>query len=497
MNKLDKSNLLDKLTQNFQRLDEVAESIGVPASTLASMVSQLEEEKSVELKREERTIVQLTPEGQNALKELPERKLVSSLVNEEEVGKLLERTGLQPVALQWAKKNNWVMLLNAGGKTLVKKLPEAGTKSNHEILLAKFYHDPIVKTTEELRCAKELRDRKLVKLLEQKVLFVKLTGTGKVSSAKAHRSNVELISQVTPQIVKFGTNAKLREYDVQAEVAAVYPGKKHPLQIMADRMRDVLVGMGFEEMDGPIVESSFWNFDVLFMPQNHPNRDLMDTFFLKQPSQAKVEPKLADIVKQVHINGWKTGSKGCASQWSINEAAKPILRTHTTSTTYRYLNKIGTGEIKSPARFFSIAKVFRNEAIDRTHLPEFHQIEGFVAADGQNLRTLMGVFTDFYKELGISKIRFKPVFNPYTEPSMEIFGYHEVLSKWVEIGNSGIFRPETLAPFGIKQNVLGWGLALERAAMILFGVDDIRKVVGASTDLQWIRDFPELPEVLR
>ncbi len=487
--------LLKKLGNDFQPVDELSASLNLPLATVASVISQLESEGLAEVKRETKTICQLTPEGKSAVSELPERALVNALVREEELSSLFSRTKLDSIALQWAKKNNWIMLLSSGGKTLVKKLPDSNTASKHESLLAKLVVNSEIDQN-DLPAAKELAGRKLAKLFEQKQLYIKITPKGKLF-LKQDKPSQELVNQVTPAMVKQGTNAIFRPYDVEANVEQIYPGKKHPLQIMADRMRDILAGMGFEEMDGPIVESSFWNFDVMFMAQNHPNRDMMDTFFLKQPSQAKVEPKLADIVKQVHINGWSTGSKGCASQWNIAEAAKPILRTHTTSTTFRYLNKIGKGEIKSPGRFFSIAKVFRNEAIDRTHLPEFHQIEGFVAADGQNLRTLMGVFTDFYKELGISKIRFKPVFNPYTEPSMEIFGYHDVLSKWVEIGNSGIFRPETLAPFGIKQNVLGWGLALERAAMIIFGVDDIRKVVGASTDLQWVRDFPELPEVLR
>ncbi|MDP3741996.1 MAG: phenylalanine--tRNA ligase subunit alpha [Candidatus Micrarchaeota archaeon] len=492
---MDKLDLLKNLSAEFKRSDEIAKQVSLPISTLASLISQLEGEELIEVKREKKLIAQLTQEGaEAAVSELPERKLISQLSSEEEIGSLLQRLKLEPVALQWAKKNNWVMLLNAGGKTLVKKI--ASSESEQEKLLEKLKRDSEIKSGEE-KVAKELRDRRLVKLLEQTLLFVKVSKKGVVALKAETQDKLELVNQVTAQMVKQGFSGSFREYDVGAEVNPVYAGKRHPLQLLADEMREVLVGMGFEEMNGPLVESSFWNFDVMFMPQNHPNRDLMDTFFLKKPNRANVPEKLASIVKEVQLNGWKTGSKGCANAWSVEEAQKTILRTHTTATTFRYLEKIGKKEIKTPCKFFSINKVFRNEAIDRTHLPEFHQIEGFVVADNLNLRSLMGVFTDFYKQLGISKIRFKPVFNPYTEPSMEIFGYHNSLSKWVEIGNSGIFRPETTAPLGIKQNVIAWGLALERAAMILFEVDDIRKVVGASTDLQWIRDFPELPEVLR
>ncbi|MFH0713395.1 MAG: phenylalanine--tRNA ligase subunit alpha [Candidatus Micrarchaeota archaeon] len=489
---MDKFTLLKKLNTEFQRTDTLATQLNVPATTIGSLVSQLEQDGLIETKRETKIIAQLTPEGEAATsKMLPERVLIKALVNEEEISAILTRLHLQPVALQWAKKNNWVMLLNAGSKTLVKRVSDA--KSEHEKLLEKLATNSEIAES-EMRVAKELRDRRFVKILEQKTLFVKITKQG---VAIVKKEIVDEVTQVTPQIVKSGAKVKFRPYDVEADVVPVYGGKRHPLQVLASSMKDVLIGMGFEEMNGPIVESSFWNFDMLFMPQNHPNRDLMDTFFLKQPQRCRVPIDVAAIVKQVHLNGWKTGSKGCATQWNLEEAQKPILRTHTTPTSFRYLQRLGKGEIKIPCKFFSIDRVFRNEAIDRTHLPEFHQIEGFVAADGMNLRNLMGMFTEFYNKIGISKIRFKPVFNPYTEPSMEIFGYHDALAKWVEIGNSGIFRPETLEPLGIKQKVLGWGLALERAAMILFEVDDIRKVVGASTDLQWIRDFPELPEVLR
>ncbi len=492
---MDKLTLLKTLSVDFKRGDEIAKSLNLPVSTIASLISQLEQEALIEVNREKKTIAQLTQEGADAaVNSLPERKLTSALSREEEISSLLTRLKLEPIALQWAKKNNWVMLLNSGGKTLVKKI--ADNESEQEKLLEKLKRDSEIKPGEE-KVAKELRDRRLVKLLEQTLLFVKISKKGAAALKAETQDKLELANQVTAQMVKQGFAGNFREYDVSAEVTPAHGGKRHPLQLLADEMREVLVGMGFEEMNGPLVESSFWNFDVMFMPQNHPNRDLMDTFFLKQPAKANVPVNLANIVKEVQLNGWKTGSKGCANAWSVSEAKKTILRPHTTATTFRYLEKIGRKEIPTPCKFFSINKVFRNESIDRTHLPEFHQIEGFVVADNLNLRHLMGVFTDFYKQLGISKIRFKPVFNPYTEPSMEIFGYHNSLAKWVEIGNSGIFRPETTAPFGIKQNVIAWGLALERAAMILFEVDDIRKVVGSSTDLQWIRDFPELPEVLR
>ena len=120
------------------------------------------------------------------------------------------------------------------------------------------------------------------------------------------------------------------------------------------------------------------------------------------------------------------------------------------------------------ARYFSIDRVFRNETVDATHLAEFHQVEGVIADYGLTLGGLIGFMEVFYSKMGIHKLRFKPAYNPYTEPSMEIFGYHEGLHKWVEIGNSGMFRPEMLESMGLPKDmrVYGWGLSLERPTMI-------------------------------
>ena len=121
-----------------------------------------------------------------------------------------------------------------------------------------------------------------------------------------------------------------------------------------------------------------------------------------------------------------------------------------------------------PARYFSIDRVFRNETVDATHLAEFHQVEGVIADYDLTLGGLIGFMEVFFAKMGIRRLRFKPAYNPYTEPSMEIFGFHEGLNRWVEIGNSGMFRPEMLEPMGLprEMRVYGWGLSLERPTMI-------------------------------
>ncbi|MBA0572626.1 hypothetical protein Golob_002953 [Gossypium lobatum] len=236
---------------------------------------------------------------------------------------------------------------------------------------------------------------------------------------------------------------------------------------------------------------SFWNFDALFQPQQHPARDSHDTFFLEVPSTTRELPEdYVKLVKRVHESGGY-GSRGYMYDWKREEANKNLLRTHTTAVSTRMLYALAKQPF-TPKRYFSIDRVFRNESVDRTHLAEFHQIEGLVCDKGLTLGDLIGVLNDFFSRLGMSKLRFKPAYNPYTEPSMEIFSYHEGLKKWVEIGNSGMFRPEMLLPMGFPEDVrvIAWGLSLERPTMILYGVDNIRDLFGHKVDLSLMKRNP-------
>lgn len=122
--------------------------------------------------------------------------------------------------------------------------------------------------------------------------------------------------------------------------------------------------------------------------------------------------------------------------WKLEEAQKNLLRTHTTAVSARMLYKLANQEGGFiPAKYFSIDRVFRNETLDATHLAEFHQVEGVVADRNLTLGDLIGVIAEFFKKLGISQIEFKPAYNPYTEPSMEIFCFHPGLKKWIEVNS--------------------------------------------------------------
>ena len=232
---------------------------------------------------------------------------------------------------------------------------------------------------------------------------------------------------------------------------------------------------------------------MLFQPQQHPSRDAHDTFFLKSPAQCQ---DLSDsayfwATKKMHEQGGH-GSIGHRCEWKPEEARKNILRTHTTAISSQMLYHLAQEPQFRPAKYFSIDRVFRNETLDATHLAEFHQIEGLIADYDLTLGDLVGMLREFFRRLGMTKLRFKPAFNPYTEPSMEVFAYHDGLAKWIEVGNSGVFRPEMLRPMGFDENVtvIAWGLSLERPTMIKYGISNIRDLFGHKVDLAMVQANP-------
>lgn len=304
-----------------------------------------------------------------------------------------------------------------------------------------------------------------------------------------------LATDVTREHLKSGDwkDLEFKDYNYGAHGQPIAVGYVQPLLEVREAIQNIFLEMGFCEMPtNMFVESSFWNFDSLFQPQQHPARDSHDTFFLKAPAATTQLPDdYLEKVKQVHQSGGY-GSKGYGYDWKRDEAEKNLLRTHTTAVSSRMLYKLAQEKPFAPKRYYSIDRVFRNEAVDRTHLAEFHQIEGLICDYGLTLGDLIGVLEDFFSRLGMSKLRFKPAYNPYTEPSMEIFSYHDGLKKWVEIGNSGMFRPEMLLPMGLPEgvNVIAWGLSLERPTMILYGIDNIRDLFGPKVDFNLIKSSP-------
>ncbi len=274
-------------------------------------------------------------------------------------------------------------------------------------------------------------------------------------------------------------NISLRRYDISLPARTVFPAKAHPLRRIIEETRRAFLEMGFTEVVSPMVESAFWNFDALYQPQDHPARDMQDTFYMAEPSRLNLPDKeVVEKVSKTHENGGETGSQGWGYRWDPEQARRAVLRTHTTAATIRAL----AAHPQPPLKVFCVGWTFRNETISFKHLPVFHQVDGIVIDKEANLSTLLGTLSQFYRKMGFQKVKFKPAFYPYTEPSADVVVYMESRQKWIEMGGSGVFRPEVTQPLGCEYPVLAWGLGIERLAMLRLGLNDIRELYRCSLD---------------
>jgi len=331
-----------------------------------------------------------------------------------------------------------------------------------------------------------LRGREeLVRIKKRVVRKLRLTEKGREIAEKAGaEESAPEVTQLTPEMIATGKwrEVKFRMYDVTLPVKPRYPGKEHPLQRVIAEARRAFLEMGFEETSSPVVETAFWDFDALFQPQDHPAREMQDTFYLSVPESGRLpDEELVRRVALTHENGADTGSIGWRYRWDKNKAVQLLLRTHTTAATIRALAQ----NPMPPRKVFCIGKVFRRESMDATHLPEFIQIDGIIIDENASLATLFGTLTEFYRKMGAREVRFRPSYFPYTEPSVEVFAHLGRLG-WVEMGGAGVFRQEVTKPLGCPTRVLAWGLGLERLAMMRFDVTDIRNLYWA--DINWLRE---------
>ena len=299
-------------------------------------------------------------------------------------------------------------------------------------------------------------------------------------------SEVHMIGELTPEILQNDSwrGAEFKPFDVSAPAPIPSGGRRHPMQSLIERIRSVFLEMGFSEIEGDYVQSAGWNMDALYIPQSHPARTMQDTFYLSDPRRLDVEGHYLDLWSKVHEHGHDTGSKGWGGSFDKEEAQKALLRTHTTVNTVRHIAE----NPEVPSRVFGIGRVFRQETIDRTHMPEFHQIEGIIHEPDANLPMLVSTLKTFYAKMGYPDVRVRPAYFPYTEPSAEV----DVLwrGEWLELGGSGIFRPEVTEPLGTEWPVCAWGMGLERLAMLILGLDDIRQLY--QPDLERLHRMPLL-----
>lgn len=340
-----------------------------------------------------------------------------------------------------------------------------------------------------IRGALKLKNRKqILTLKERKKCFVRLTDEGKQLASRIASGEVTEIveaNELTAEMLVDGgwRGVQFRPYDVTLAAEQVIPGKTHPLSRVIEQTRLAFLELGFSEANCPMAESAFWDFDALFQPQDHPAREMQDTFYMKQPAKYQLpDAETVERVRRTHEDGWETGSRGWRYKWSAERAAQVVLRTHMTASSIQAIAR----NPNPPQKVFSIGRVFRRETVDFKHLPEFTQVDGIIIDEHATLATLLGTLATFYERMGIPEVKFKPAFFPYTEPSVEV--HIKWAGDWMEMGGAGIFRPEVTEPFGCKAPVLAWGLGLERLAMARFGGRAIKDLY--QSDLDWLKSVP-------
>jgi len=479
--------ILDVLDEKKTNKEIAAES-GLGLDAVNRALSWLATKGLAEMREDITEEITLQDDGRLYAREgLPERKILEMVGDKTSIKNIQERLGKKEtsIGLGWLRRKNQariegdeVSIIDRGVKSdekLLQLLGGEGKISSGELSPA------------QKKALRFLRSRQsLLDIRERKIVWAVPTKEGRKIGELGVK---ESISQLTPDLLINGgwKGKKLRSYDVDLYVKPTYPAKRHPLSHLIDRIRLIFLSMGFKEIKGPLIESAFWNFDALFQPQDHPARDMHDTFYLNKPDHMEIEGfgEYRDNVKETHESGGTTGSTGWGGSWSGETAQKTVLRTHTTAVTCRYLTKLARRDL--PAKVFCIGKTFRNEAVDYKHLPEFYQIEGIIVDPEVNFRNLLGILREFYEKMGFSKIRFRPAYFPYTEMSVEPEIYIEERGEWMELGGSGIFRPEVVKPLlGFDCPVLAWGLGLDRVASQNLGLNDIRDLY--ISDLGWLRN---------
>ena len=476
--------------------EEIAENTGMDIKSVMSAAGSLASKDIIAVEKDVEEVISLSEAGKEvAENKLPERKILDVLAEKKEIHMkdLSSVSGLDKkdanIAIGWLRRKNWAQIDKGVVKVTDLGADYTGKLGGDEELLNQLSEAKnIIKdklSGDLLDGFKKLNDRKnIINVKKNTSHSFKLLDKGQAILDEGFTIQ-EQATQLTHQQLKDGEwkSLQYRPYDINAEAPVVFAGKKHPLRVIIDEIREIFLNMGFSEDNGHYVESAFWNFDSLFQPQDHAAREMQDTFYLKNPLTCDLpDDALVKLTAETHETGADTGSIGWQYDWSEDIARQSVLRTHTTGISTKHLF-----EHEPPIKMFSVGRVFRRETFDYKHLPEFHQVEGLVCDEGISYQNLLGTLKEFYKKLGF-EVRFRPAYFPYTYLSTETEIYLEEKESWIELGGAGMFRPEVLKPLGINQPALAFGLGIERLAMIRYDVEDIRMLY--KSDIKWLRELP-------
>ncbi|MDK2849916.1 MAG: phenylalanyl-tRNA synthetase alpha chain [Candidatus Woesearchaeota archaeon] len=487
-------NLKEKTT-----LQELVKNSDLKEVEVMRAIEWLHNKKLLDFSKVAKKVITLDKNGTIYLeKGLPEKRFLEALKSEKELSKeeIMKLAHLNEqefnVSLGLLKKKLAVDILpgfkfkiTKNGKLLLEKgLVEQNFldkfKENKQVSIDEL-------SPEDKLAYDSLRKRKdILKVIELKDWLI--TVAKETLKLKDELKKYNFADKLTQEMLKDGSwkDVSFRHFDVKVNVPKKYSGRIHFTNEAIDYIKRIWLDLGFREMTGNLIQSVFWDLDSLFVPQDHPARDMQDTFYLDDKYKAEIDKKILERVKSVHENGSDTGSKGWQHPFDTELSKKLILRTHTTVLSARTIATLKESDI--PAKFFAVSKIFRNETWDWKHLFEFYQVEGIVVDPNANFINLRGYLIQFYKKMGYDNIRLRPAYFPYTEPSVEIEVYVPERDTWLELGGAGIFRPEvTKTLIGKEIPVLAWGLGFARIIVPYFNIKDVREIY--KNDLQMLRNI--------
>ena len=477
--------------------EEIAKKTGLQKVEVMRALQWSQNKKLIRISQKLQEQVELDENGiKYRDKGLPEKKFLSLINDETALSQLEKSSGLSrqelsislgilksKAAIEITKDDEIKISITEIGKALLKKdFPE------EQFLKKEFpVYTSELKDLDKLAFENIKKRSKLIKISIVKIINAELTELGK----KIIEHGIEdknIIDRLTPAIIKSKEweGKKLRRYDVTINVPATSGGRLHFVNQAIQYIKRIWLDMGFKEMQGTLVQTSFWDLDALFVPQDHPARDMQDTFYIKDPKHGSLPKEFVSKVKAAHESGFTTGSKGWQYKWSEDIAKENLMRTHNTVLSAQAIARLKKGDL--PAKFFSVGKVFRNETLSWKSLFEFTQVEGIVVDPNANFKHLKGYLKEFFAKMGFPDVRIRPGHFPYTEPSCECDVWHPKKNQWVEVGGAGIFRPEVVKPLlGEDVPVLAWGLGMERTIMEYYNIADVRDIY--KNDLKQLREI--------
>ena len=480
--------VLPFVAEKINSVRNIVDKSGMQEIEVQRALLWLESKKLVVNVKNEREIIIIAKNGERYLKEgFPEIRFLKAIEkNPLELKKIKEIASLDDnelsISIGKLKKEK---LINIKDKiSITKEGKDFIINNGYEVFLRSLPLRKNLLNDEQKYFVRQFSERK--EIIENKKVNdfeTKLTILGK--DIVKENLNVDLIESLNSNILlnKEWKKKEFRQYDVSLNVGSLSPGKRHFVNQAIDYARRIWMDMGFKEMTGSLVQTSFWNFDALFTAQDHPVRELHDTFFLENPEKSRL-PRIYENVKKMHENGYGK-SKGWQYKWNIEEAKKNVLRTHTTSLSAITLANLTKKDI--PGKYFAVGKCFRNETLDWKHLFEFNQTEGIVIDENVSFRDLLGYLKEFFRKMGFEKARFRPAYFPYVVLGTEVEVYHPVHKQWTELGGAGIMRPEVVIPLiGKDIPVLAWGVGLDRLITDYYKIKDLRLLY--KSDIKQLRE---------